>query len=157
MALRIRYLAPAALLFALAMPSAHATSTATATRNYDCSKAGNANKTACRGAVAKAAPRPAPMPRATTAVHTTAPTPRHYDCSKAGNANKMACRGAVAAPMPRATPAARTMAPATAPHNQATTGRGPQGASAQCKDGSYSHSAVHAGACSHHAGVKQWY
>ena len=32
----------------------------------------------------------------------------------------------------------------------------PEGASAQCNDGSYSRSAQHRGACSHHGGVKQW-
>ena len=157
MALRVRYFAPAALLFALAMPSAHATSTAIATRNYDCSKAGNANKAACRGTAATPAPHPAATARATTPAHSAAPAARNYDCSKAGNANKTACRSVVAAPAARSTMAPRAATPAPAPHNQATTGRGPQGASAQCKDGTYSHSAVHSGACSHHGGVKQWY
>lgn len=30
------------------------------------------------------------------------------------------------------------------------------GATAQCKDGAYSHSKDHRGACSHHGGVAQW-
>ena len=32
----------------------------------------------------------------------------------------------------------------------------PADATAQCKDGSYSHAQHHRGACSHHGGVKQW-
>jgi len=32
----------------------------------------------------------------------------------------------------------------------------PLGASAQCRDGSYSFSAHHRGTCSHHGGVAQW-
>ena len=34
--------------------------------------------------------------------------------------------------------------------------RGPTGATARCKDGTYSHAAHHQGACSHHGGVAQW-
>jgi hypothetical protein len=32
----------------------------------------------------------------------------------------------------------------------------PSGATAQCKDGSYSHADRHSGACSHHGGVAKW-
>jgi hypothetical protein len=32
----------------------------------------------------------------------------------------------------------------------------PSGATAVCKDGTYSTSKVHTGACSHHGGVSQW-
>ncbi|MBS0614388.1 MAG: DUF3761 domain-containing protein, partial [Proteobacteria bacterium] len=32
----------------------------------------------------------------------------------------------------------------------------PTGATAKCKDGKYSHSTSHTGACSHHGGVDQW-
>lgn len=32
----------------------------------------------------------------------------------------------------------------------------PAGASAQCRDGSYSFSRHHSGTCSHHGGVSQW-
>ncbi|MEV0475635.1 DUF3761 domain-containing protein [Streptomyces prunicolor] len=38
---------------------------------------------------------------------------------------------------------------ANAPH--------PRGATAKCKDGSYSYSAHARGTCSHHRGVKYWY
>ncbi|MFJ9420738.1 DUF3761 domain-containing protein [Streptomyces sp. NPDC101249] len=33
----------------------------------------------------------------------------------------------------------------------------PRGASAKCKDGTYSYSAHARGTCSHHRGVKYWY
>ena len=36
------------------------------------------------------------------------------------------------------------------------TGAAPSGASAQCRDGSYSFSAHHRGTCSHHGGVARW-
>ncbi len=92
-------------------------------RNYDCSKAGNANKAACKGA-AVAVPKPAVKPAPAAAVK---PAPvaaakpaavpaaaRHYDCSKAGNATKAACRGAtpvapVVAARPAPAPAPRPM------------------------------------------------
>ena len=36
------------------------------------------------------------------------------------------------------------------------SGTAPPGASAQCRDGSYSFSLHHSGTCSHHGGVSQW-
>jgi hypothetical protein len=36
------------------------------------------------------------------------------------------------------------------------SGAVPDGASAQCRDGSYSFSLHHSGTCSHHGGVSQW-
>jgi hypothetical protein len=35
-------------------------------------------------------------------------------------------------------------------------GAAPSGATAKCKDGSYSTSKTHSGACSHHGGVANW-
>ena len=136
-------------------------------RNYDCSKAGNANKAACKvAAVASpATPTPAAAPATKAATATTA---RHYDCSKAGNANKAMCKGATAA-SPAPVPAAPSrpsvpMAPAatqtSVTHSRApatTNAAGPNGATAMCNDGSYSHSAHHSGTCSGHKGVKSWY
>lgn len=134
------------------------------TRNYDCSKAGNANKAACRAAATPAATAPA-------APAAAKPT-RNYDCSKAGNANKAACKGAAAtAPAPRATqptPASRA-APAAPPKaapapaaraaavGQNTNPGGPNGATAKCRDGTYSFSAHRSGTCSRHGGVAQFY
>jgi Protein of unknown function (DUF3761) len=43
-------------------------------------------------------------------------------------------------------------------HSPAHTvsGAAPAGASAQCRDGSYSFSLHHSGTCSHHGGVSRW-
>ncbi|MBE1162503.1 DUF3761 domain-containing protein [Dyella sp. 7MK23] len=43
-------------------------------------------------------------------------------------------------------------------HSPAHTVSGavPAGASAQCRDGSYSFSLHHSGTCSHHGGVQRW-
>jgi hypothetical protein len=43
-------------------------------------------------------------------------------------------------------------------HSPAHTksGKAPEGATAQCRDGSYSFSKHHSGTCSHHGGVGRW-
>ena len=71
---------------------------AAAARNYDCSKAGNANKAQCKGA-AKAASVAKPAPKVVAAKPAKEPKPaatrtvtHSYDCSKAGNANKAQCK-----------------------------------------------------------------
>lgn len=91
-----------------------------AAKNYDCSKPGNANKTACKGAAkeatkaaaakpakaeAKTAPAKAaataPKPAATKVTSTTSTktvTQKTYDCSKPGNANKAVCKSAATTP-----------------------------------------------------------
>jgi serine/threonine-protein kinase len=48
--------------------------------------------------------------------------------------------------------------PATAPAAKAATGKhaDPTGATALCKDGSYSHSKHHSRACGTHGGVDKW-
>lgn len=137
-----------------AAPLAPANKPAAQQRNYDCSKPGNANKVVCKGAVKPAAPVAA-KPAAPVA------TTRNYDCSKPGNANKTVCKNAAPmAPAPRPTVASRpaAVAPAqpTAPVAPAQAS-GPQGATARCKDGSFSHSAHHSGSCSHHGGVAQFF
>lgn len=79
-----------------------------AARNYDCSKPGNANKAACKGAAKSAAaavaakPAPsAPKPTSTKVSSTTTTktvTQKNYDCSKAGNKNKAVCKTAATTP-----------------------------------------------------------
>jgi large subunit ribosomal protein L22e/Meckel syndrome type 1 protein len=77
-----------------------------AARNYDCSKAGNANKAACKTAAkaaAKAAPaKPGAPKAAATKVSSTTTTKtvtqRNYDCSKPGNRNRAVCKSAAASP-----------------------------------------------------------
>jgi hypothetical protein len=95
-------------------------------RHYDCSKAGNANKAACKGTAATtAAAKPAPKPAARPA-----PKP---------------------AAMPKAVPAAKPAPAATSAENNIAAG-----AIAQCKDGTYSHAKNRRGACSRHGGVGKW-
>jgi len=117
-------------------------------RNYDCSKAGNANKAACKAAAPAAA---APAAKASAA--------RNYDCTKAGNANKTACKGAAVAAAPAPAPVAKSMPAPThvTTASKPVAAKGPSGATAQCKDGTYSQSKTHSGTCSHHGGVATWY
>ena len=163
-------------------------------RNYDCSKAGNANKTACK---TTAAPAPKAAKASSTAkVTKTTTTERNYDCSKAGNKNKATCKTAAApasapaasktqtatsvsydctkfynkmravcrSPSATTKTSASTVAPAPAPMARRTTTQATArsenmdaaGATAQCKDGTYSHAKVHTGACSRHGGVAKW-
>jgi hypothetical protein len=173
----IGFVAPMALI---AVPG-HAQ----AVRNYDCTKAGNANKAVCKSAAAKPAPRVAaprnydcskagnstkamckssmPAARQTTANVSTTTTARHYDCTKSGNANKSACKGtAPAAPPVPATmnTHSRTVAKSrttTTTSGNVTSAGGPNRATAKCRDGSMSFSAHRSGTCSGHGGVAQFY
>lgn len=91
-------------------------------------------------------------------------------CSKHGGIKKDAAAPAVgsAAPAAAAAPAkpaaaAAPAAPATAakPAAASATAKGSvnadsTGATAKCKDGSYSHAKQHSGACSKHGGVAEW-
>ena len=73
-------------------------------------------------------------------------------CSGHGGVQKAAKGSAPAAAAP-ATPAApAAAAPAAAP----AAGAAPAGATAKCKDGTYSKSKSHSGACSKHGGVDSW-
>lgn len=137
-----------ALIVPLAIVAAPASAQTTA-RQYDCSKAGNANKTVCKNAAAAAAaPKPvatrnydctkagnankaackgvatapAVKPANDNAAAAAAPKPRNYDCTKAGNANKAACKGVAAAPAPTAAPTAAP-APRAAPATRTVTGQ----------------------------------
>ena len=99
-------------------------------------------------------------------------------CSHHGGINRSAApTSSTAAPAPppssskapSASPAPEAPAPrpaAKSTHAPSTTTGGtdsskaantdPTGAIAQCKDGTYSHSKKHSGACSHHGGVAKW-
>jgi hypothetical protein len=46
--------------------------------------------------------------------------------------------------------------PAPAATSAAANDNNAAGATAQCKDGTYSHAKNHQGACSHHGGVAKW-
>ena len=114
----------------IALAALHATSAAA--RNYDCTKAGNANKTVCKNAVpaaAPSAPSPAAMPASAAPAATTA---RHYDCSKAGNANKAVCKGVTPADSVAAAPSAPVAAPTPrAPAAPVTMAQAPGGGNGQ--------------------------
>uniref|UniRef100_UPI0032AF4A90 DUF3761 domain-containing protein n=1 Tax=Sphingomonas sp. AR_OL41 TaxID=3042729 RepID=UPI0032AF4A90 len=56
----------------------------------------------------------------------------------------------------RPAPVSRTAA-APAARDAGTNPRGPDGATAQCKDGTYSKSTHRAGTCAGHKGVATWY
>jgi hypothetical protein len=173
-----------------------------ATRNYDCSKPGNANKAACKTAT-KPTPKAtasAPVTRTATTTTKATTTTRQYDCTKPGNANKAVCKTAAAQTPTGRSPGAvkttttskatttdctkfynkmravcrsstataaphTTVAPAPKPSTTAAPAGGskspgvdnnPIGATAQCKDGTYSHAKTHQGACSRHGGVAKW-
>lgn len=96
---------------------------------YDCTKAGNKNKTACKnvtqgGVAAAAKPMPSARPAAPMPLNAVkAPLkPMNYDCTKAGNKNKAVCKTVVvppagvsaARPAAAAAPAARTTPSAVA-------------------------------------------
>ncbi len=161
----------AALLLAVpivAAGTAHAKPLATV--HYDCTKAGNKTKAACKAQTSSSVSSSAVSSKLATAQPSKSKT---FDCTKSGNKNKAQCKvTTVAAATPQTqlvtakptgatTPAAPTpaanlakTAATTAPSASASK---PAGATAQCKDGSYSMSKQHSGSCSHHGGVKQFY
>jgi large subunit ribosomal protein L22e/Meckel syndrome type 1 protein len=140
--------------------SSTATTKTVTERNYDCSKAGNKNKAVCK----QAATPTKPVVKETSVATST----RHYDCTKPGNANKEQCKVSATthetATKPVAVPRSTAAAPAkptvaSKPTSNATTpadDHNAAGATAQCKDGTYSHAKAHSGACSHHGGVAKW-
>jgi hypothetical protein len=132
-----------------------------------------AGRGACshHGGVAKGAETATPTP---SAAPKQAPSETETVTCKDGTSAKAgrgACshHGGVAkagetAPAPAAPPSPRAAAPAPAapakvgtgsPHASAS-GADPSGATAQCKDGSYSDAKHHTGACSRHGGVAKW-
>ena len=66
-------------------------------------------------------------------------------------------------PVPPAAPSApkpssgSTPKAATQPSTKAPPAGAPEGATAKCRDGSYSFAKTHRGACSRHGGVAEWY
>jgi hypothetical protein len=89
-------------------------------------------------------------------------------CSGHGGVNKSAAKAAkteakadtkaAKAESKADTKAAKTENKADAKAAKTTTASntGPNGATAKCKDGTYSHAATHRGACSRHGGVAEW-
>jgi hypothetical protein len=71
-------------------------------------------------------------------------------CSGHGGVQKAGTSAASAAPAAAAPAAAKSAPTATAGNTD------PTGATAKCKDGTYSKSQHHSGTCSSHGGVAQW-
>jgi len=62
------------------------------------------------------------------------------------------------APQPPSTPATKTVTTKeTSTKRVASSANAAQNATAKCKDGTFSYSKHHTGACSHHGGVAEWY
>jgi hypothetical protein len=84
-------------------------------------------------------------------------------CSKHGGVKtwygEAASTPATSAKTPASTAKTAPSTTAAAPEKPivAAPAGAPQGATAKCKDGTYSHSKQHSGACSHHGGVAEWY
>ena len=171
-----------------------------AARNFDCTKAGNANKAVCKTPTAKPSAVPKKSKAVVSSAITTTSTSRHFDCSKLGNKSKAVCKTSAnptSAVVTKATTtsakydctkfynrlraACRTQSTSNSTNTAATTPARPSmhspvaartrttntasrsangdatGATAQCKDGSYSHAPHHSGACSHHGGVAKFF
>jgi len=102
----------------------------------------------------------------TTAAHKSGACRGHGGVSKWMAAEEPAAAPKAKSAAPMAAPAAATTAPAPKARTAAAPAKSstptaadpssPEGATARCKDGTYSHSQQHAGACSHHGGVGQW-
>lgn len=142
-----------------------------ATRNYDCSKPGNANKAQCKAGV-KAVPAtsPAKVAAGQAKANARAEKAQAKSVAKAEKAAgvKPASKTAAAAPaQPGLLQRMGNMfhsspKPAAAPRRVAAAApasvedRNPAGAIATCKDGTYSHAKARSGACSRHGGVGHW-
>ena len=103
--------------------------------NYDCSKAGNANKAACKKAAVSTAKAATAKPAKTVKPSAVAATAKPAVAKKA-------------APNKTSAKASTQVASADS--------KDPKGATARCKDGMYSHSKTRTGACSRHGGVASW-
>jgi hypothetical protein len=83
----------------------------------------------------------------------------HGGVQKAGKSAAASAPASTESASPAAAPAAPAAAPKAAPaaKSTATTGNtDPTGATAKCKDGTYSKSKHHEGSCSHHGGVAEF-
>jgi hypothetical protein len=158
------------MMFALSLPAwADSTpttckdgTTSTSTGKGTCSGHGGVQKagtSAAPAAPAAAAPAAAPAAPATPAASgatstckdgTTSTSTGKGTCSGHGGVQKAGTSAASAAPA-AAAPAAAKSAP-TAPASNTD----PTGATAKCKDGTYSKSQHRSGTCSSHGGVAQW-
>ena len=158
------------MMFALSLPAwADSTpttckdgTTSTSTGKGTCSGHGGVQKagtSAASAAPAAAAPAAAPAAPAAPAASgatstckdgTTSTSTGKGTCSGHGGVQKAGTSAASAAPAAAAPAAAKSAPTATAGNTD------PTGATAKCKDGTYSKSQHHSGTCSSHGGVAQW-
>ena len=158
------------MMFALSLPAwADSTpttckdgTTSTSTGKGTCSGHGGVQKagtSAASAAPAAAAPAAAPAAPAAPAASgatstcedgTTSTSTGKGTCSGHGGVQKAGTSAASAAPSAAAPAAAKSAPTATAGNTD------PTGATAKCKDGTYSKSQHHSGTCSSHGGVAQW-
>jgi len=132
------------LIFALAMPGHADSSNPTTCKDGTTSAASGRGACSGHGGVQKATKT---SPSSTSAAPTAgtapaAPAPSSDAASHSAPAAKAAARS---------TPSASKSAPAEAGGKS-----DPTGATAKCKDGTYSKSTHRTGTCSHHGGVAEW-
>ena len=142
--------------------------TSTSTGKGTCSGHGGVQKAGTSAASAAAAPAAAPAapaaPAASAATSTckdgtTSTSTGKGTCSGHGGVQKAtpATPAAAAPAAAAATPAAaKSSAAANSAPTAAAGNTDPTGATAKCKDGTYSKSQHHSGTCSSHGGVAQW-
>jgi hypothetical protein len=168
------------MVFALSLPAwADSTpttckdgTTSTSTGKGTCSghggvqKAGTSAASAAPAAAAPAAPAAPAMSGGTSTCKdgTTSTSTGKGTCSGHGGVQKAATPAAAAPAAAAPAAAAAAAAPAAAKSSTAsksaptaaTSNTDPTGATAKCKDGTYSKSQHHSGTCSSHGGVAQW-
>ena len=144
MKLKMIALAAALGFITAAAPAAAQATKAAAVKpmNYDCTKAGNKNKAACKNVAVAAPAKPATMTPAAKPMAATPAKPMNYDCTKAGNKNKAACKSVAPVAMaPAAKPTAAAPAMATAKPRASATSKAanPNEVAATLKNGKVVH------------------
>lgn len=130
------------LVFALAMPSFAADPTPTTCKDGTTTASTGKGTCSGHGGVQKAAKTAAPVTAATAAPAAAAPA--------------AAAPAATAAPAAPAASAAKSSTATKSAPTATASNTDPTGATAKCKDGTYSKSAHRSGTCSSHGGVAEW-
>lgn len=119
----------------------------------DGTTAPHGGKGACahHGGIKKAEAKTAETPAAEKPAKETKKTKKKSDKTKPESAAQPATPATPATPAEPAAAPARPSAGKSSPGNT-----NPAGATARCKDGTYSHAKTHQGACSRHGGVAEW-
>lgn len=136
---------------AAATGATSAATTAAAVRCKDGTTSAKAGRGACsgHGGQDKGAAPNAMAPAAAMAPSTTTRAAPAATVAAPVTAAEASARPAAGAP-------ATMTRPAAAPSSKEGVNADAKGATAKCKDGSYSHAANHSGACSRHGGVAEW-